>query len=209
MPMEAVNSHSFPTREILFSDGAEEGIINWSTSPADPWKITREKVHEGIFAFADTPWENYANNSHSWISLAVPLSLCGYHSPVLSMQHFYDLQTGKDKDDDYAYLEISIDGKNWAHLYRFSGTNKEYGPFSLPLNIPSGADSFYFRFRLKSNNNGPGVGWYLDNISISALPLSLEALERMVLSPERTIIGTGDSLTIKADAIFCGACPGK
>ncbi|MDO9535910.1 MAG: S8 family serine peptidase [Bacillota bacterium] len=200
---EAVNSHSFPTREIIFSDGAEEGIINWSTSPSNPWKITREKVHEGIFAFADSPWENYANNSHSWISLAAPLSLCGYHSPVLTIEHFFDLRTGKDKEDDYAYIEISTDGKNWAYLYRFFGTNEKYGPFSLPLNIPSGAENFYFRFRLKSNNNGPGMGWYIDNISISALPLSLEALERMVLSTDRTIIGTGDSLAIKANAIFC------
>lgn len=199
---EAVKSHSFPAREIIFSDGAEEGIINWSTSPANPWKITREKVQEGIFAFADSPWENYSNNSQSWISLAAPLSLCGYHSPVLSFQHFYDLRTGKDSDNDYVYLEISIDGENWAHLYRFSGTNEEYAPFSLPLGIPSGVDSFYFRFRLESNNNGPGNGWYLDNISISAVPLSLEVLERLVLSAERTKMGMGDSVTIKADAIF-------
>lgn len=199
---EAVNKSVLPARETLWEDGAEEGIINWNTSPDNPWKITREKVWQGSFAFADSPWEQYKNNTQSWLALAKPISLCGYHSPVLSFWHFYDLATGKNKDD-YGYVEISTDGQNWAHLYRFSGTNGHFTFFSLPLNIPAGVNTFYIRFRLESNSNGPGGGWYLDNISISAVPLPLTALDRLTLTPDKTVIGVGESTKINAAALFC------
>lgn len=200
---EALRKRTLPSREILLDDGAEEGIVNWSTSPGNPWKITREKVYQGNFAFADSPWEQYKNNSRSWLSITKPLSLCGYHSPVLSFWHFYDLSTGKNKEDDYGYVEFSTDGKNWAYLYRFSGTNEQFRYFSLPLNLPKGINTFYIRFRLESNNNGPGRGWYLDNISISAVPLSLTDLERLILNSVKTKIGVEESTEINAAAIFC------
>ncbi len=170
----AIQRNTPPPQEVIFSDGAEEGIMNWNTSPDDPWKITREKVHTGNLAFADSPWENYKNKAASWFGLAKPLNLEGYQSPILSFWHFYELQEGKDKEDDYGYIEISHDGQNWLTLYRFSGTNGQFRPFSLPLHLPQGAESFYLRFLLQSNNNGPGKGWYLDDITISALPLTLD-----------------------------------
>jgi hypothetical protein len=196
------NIAALSPRETLLEDGAEEGIINWRTSPESPWKITREKVSEGRFSFADSPWEQYKNNSQSWLALAKPLSFNGYHSPVISFDHFYDLATGNDKEDDYAYVEISTDGKNWAYLYRFSGTNGQFNHFSIPLPLPAGTDKAYVRFRLESNKNGPGGGWYLDNISISAIPLPLTELDRLTLSPARTIIGVEDSTEITASALF-------
>ncbi len=188
--------------EVLLFDGAEEGIANWSTSPETPWKTTREIVYEGSFALADSPWENYQNNTESWIKLNNPLELSGYHSPVLTFQHFYDLQTGKNKEDDYAYLEISADGKNWGYLYRFSGTNNNFQQFSIPLNLPAGADELYIRFRLQSNGNGPGKGWFIDNITISAVPLALESLESIKLKPEKVTLETNESITVQAEAIF-------
>ena len=156
-------------REVIFSDGAEEGILNWATSPDTPWKISREKVYTGNLAFADSPWENYKNNTISWLCLARPLALGKYHSPVLSFRHFHDLQKGNGGEDDHAYLEISPDGQNWLSLYRFSGSNEHFSPFSLPLHLPQHTASFYLRFRLQSNNNGPGKGWYIDDITITAL----------------------------------------
>lgn len=190
------------SQELLLVDGAEEGIANWSTSPETPWKITREIVYEGNFALADSPWEDYKNNTESWLKLINPLDLSGYHSPVLTFQHFYDLKTGKDKEDDYAYLEISTDGKNWGHLYRFSGTNEVFQRFSIPINLPAGSEKLYIRFRLQSNGNGPGKGWFIDNINISAIPLSLESLERMKLKPEKVVIETNESITVQAEAVF-------
>ena len=166
----AVQKKNLPSMEVLFNDGAEGGIMNWNTSADTPWKISREKVYTGNLAFADSPWENYKNNTVSWLSLAKPLHLKGHHSPILSFQHFHDLQVGNDKEDDYGYIEISPDNQNWLSLFRFSGSNGQFQPFSLPLNLPPDVDSFYLRFRLQSNNNGPGGGWYLDNITISALP---------------------------------------
>jgi subtilisin family serine protease len=190
-----------PEEEVLFEDGAEEGILNWNTSPAFPWKITRENVHSGNFAFADSPWEKYKNNTLSWFSLAKPIDLCGYHSPVLSFWHFYDLQEGKDKND-YGYVEISVDGKNWISLYSFSGSNEKTQCSVLPLDLPQEAQKLYFRFRLESNNNGPGGGWTIDDISLTAIPLPLTALERLKLIPERYEIGVGENIEIKADAVF-------
>lgn len=171
----AIQENTPPTPKVIFHDGAEEGIMNWNTSPDSPWKITREKVYSGNLAFADSPWEDYKNKATSWLGLAKPLTLEEHHNPVLYFWHFYDLQKGKNQENDYGYIEISHDGQSWLSLYRFSGTNGQFEPFSLPLNLPRDTKSFYLRFRLQSNNNGPGKGWYLDDISILASSPSPEA----------------------------------
>lgn len=187
--------------EILFFDGAENGVINWKTSPGNPWKITREMVGSGRFSFADSPWENYSSDTASWLALAKPVSLNGYHSPVLSLQHFYDFQKSGNLED-YALVEISVDGINWSVLYRFSGTNEKLQQFSIPITLPQEAESLYFRFRIQSNNNGSGKGWYIDDITLTASPLPLSALQRLRLTPEKTRLGLGEETSVKAGAMF-------
>jgi len=190
-----------PAGELLLFDGAEEGIINWKTSPENPWKITREMVGSGHFCFSDSPWEDYKNKAASWLALANPVSICGYHSPVLSFKHFYDLQKS-DGAEDYAYIEISIDGINWSALYRFSGSNETLQPFTIPISLPAEAGSFYLRFRLQSNTDDSGQGWYLDDITLTASPLPLSDLDRLRLTPERTRLGLGEEIRVEADAMF-------
>ena len=180
----AVQKNTPLPQEVIFSDGAEEGIMNWSTSPDNPWKITREKVYAGNLAFADSPWENYKNKAASWFGLAKPLTLEGYHNLVLSFWHFYELQEGKNKEDDYGYIEISLMGKTGLVFTAFRN-QRAISAFSLPLNCLPDAKSFYLRFRLQSNNNGPGKGWYLDNITISALPLPLDTPALDTKPPEK------------------------
>jgi subtilisin family serine protease len=196
----AINhTFSFSEKKVIFEDGAEKGILKWNTPAASPWEITHENVHTGKFAFGSL---GYKNNTQSCLSLENPLNLCGYHSPVLTFWHFYDLQEGKI-EDDYGYLEISIDGDNWISLYRFSGTNEKISCSVLPLDLPQDTEKLYFRFRLESNNNGPGVGWTIDDISVTAIPLPLTALESLKLIPEHYEIGAGSSIGIKAEAVFC------
>ena len=129
-------------------------------------------------------WENYSSDTASWLALAKPVSLNGYHSPVLSLQHFYDFQKSGNLED-YALVEISVDGINWSVLYRFSGTNEKLQQFSIPITLPQEAESLYFRFRIQSNNNGSGKGWYIDDITLTASPLPLSALQRLRLTPEK------------------------
>ncbi len=188
--------------ETLFQDGAEEGMLRWTTSEESPWETGGEKVYRGRQAFADSPWGEYEDGSHSWMALKEPILLCGYHTPVLSFQHFYELQRGI-KEDDYGYVEISPDGENWVHLYRFSGTNKQFEKFTLPLNLPHDEEGLYIRFRLESSNNGPGRGWYIDDISVSASPLPLSALKELHITPAKTILGLDESIDINCEAIFC------
>lgn len=190
-------------RELLFFDGADEGIMNWSTSPRNPWKITREKVYDGEFAFADSPWGEYQNNDSSWLALSEPISLCGYYKPVLTFQHFYDLPRGEKREDDYAVVELSTDGRNWMRLYRFYGSNEEYTESSIPLKLPADARQFFLRFRLQSNGNGPGTGWYIDNIGVTARPRPLSDLEELVIVPERDIMGIDEEIKVSAEAFFC------
>ena len=188
--------------ELLFYDRADEGILNWRTSPQNPWKITREKVYKGEYAFADSPWDSYPDNASSWLALSEPVSLCGYYDPVLSFQHYYNLPQGEKREDDHAIVELSTDGQNWVRLYRFSGSSGEYVKSNLPLKLPQGADHLFVRFRLQSNGNGPGVGWYIDDISVTARLLPLSELEELILIPERKKIGTREDTTVQAEALF-------
>ncbi|NLX90728.1 MAG: S8 family serine peptidase [Firmicutes bacterium] len=197
----AVKHEPLMPPELLFFDGAEEGIINWKTSPETPWKITRELAGSGRFSFADSPWEDYNNNTSSWIATAKPILLDGYHSPVLFFQHCYGLAKTEDSED-YAYVEISVDGINWSILYRFSGSNGKLEPFSIPLSCPGEANSLYLRFRIQSDNNGSGMGWHIDDLTLKAYPLPLRALDRLRLTPEKTKIALGEETAVRAEAMF-------
>ena len=197
----AVKSDSPLPPEIIFSDDGENGVANWRTSPENPWKISREIISQGEFAWAASPWINYENNSVSWLSLLNPLQLYGYHAPVLTFQHFYDLQSGGE-ENDYAYVEISADGINWSTMFRFSGSNENIQPFSIPLNLPENSCNLYIRFRLLSNNNGPGRGWYIDDLKVSASPLPLSALDNLRLTPEETSLNVGMKTNVLPEAVF-------
>lgn len=188
--------------EVLFYDGAEEGIMNWKTTAQNPWKITREKVFDGAFAFADSPWDRYANNASSWLELIKPIPVAGYHDTVLSFRHFYDLSRGKNREDDYAAVEFSADGRNWVRLYRFTGNSGEYQLSSFPLRLPQGSQHLFLRFRLQSNGNGPGMGWFIDEITLTASPRSLTELDELRIGMQRGKMGTGETMQMSAEAIF-------
>ncbi len=198
----AIHFKTLAAPELLFYDNADEGIMNWSTSPRNPWKITREKVYDGEFAFADSPWERYPDNTSPWLALSEPISLGGYYDPVLSFKNYYDLPRGEKREDDHATVEISTDGRNWVRLYRFSGNSEGYVESILPLKLPAEADQLFLRFSLQSNGNGPGVGWYIDEITITARPRPLTELEELILIPERNILGVREDTTVKAEAYF-------
>lgn len=199
----AVRSQKLNPPELIFYDGADEGINKWTTSPANPWETTKEKVQEGESAFADSPGNHYPDNAASWLALKTPIPLCGYHDPVLTVHHYYDLPRGEKREDDYGVVEFSTDGQNWLRLYRFKGSSGKFTQSSMPLKLPEEASHFYLRFRLQSNGNGPGVGWYIDNISVTARPRPLSQMRRLVLIPERSTIGTDEETTVEAKAFFC------
>ncbi len=198
----AIRPVNIAPAEVLFHDGAEEGIMKWHTTPQQPWKITRERVYEGAFAFADSPWGSYPNNTSSWLELSRPVSLSGYYDPVLTFRHFYDLPRGKNREDDYAAVEISVDGRNWVRLYRFTGSSREYRLSTFPLRLPEGRQELFFRFRLQSNGNGPGTGWYIDEITLTARPRPLTDLDALLLSLERKKLGVGEEMQFSAAALF-------
>lgn len=199
----AVTSADLPADALLFHDGAEEGVMHWHTTAQNPWKITREKLHEGNFSFADSPWGSYRNNASSWLTLGRPLHLCAYHLPVLSFWHSYDLSLGEAREDDAATVEISTDGQNWMRLHRFSGSSEGFRQSAFPLELPAGAHYLYIRFRLQSFGNGPGRGWYIDEIKVTAYPRPLTDLEELRIFAQRSMLGKGETTTIRAEALFC------
>ncbi len=201
----AVTKEPSPEKEKLFHDKPGKGLHNWKTSPQNPWKETDEIVNSGGLAFADSPGGYYANNAQSWLSLLEPIHVCQHWTPVLSFHHFYDLEEGGVNQDDYGYIEISQNAEDWLPIFRFSGSNKGFQRFSLPLNLPQETDDIYIRFRLQSNNNGPGKGWYINNIEVSALPRNLEGLRKLHLIPESTVIEKGENSSLEAEAYFCSA----
>ncbi len=189
--------------DVIFFDNAEEGLVRWSTSPNQAWHITREKAWGGTFAFADSPWGQYASHSQSWIALSQPVSLCGYHSPSLHFHHTYDFATGGERKDDFGYVEYSTDGRLWSRVYRFSGSNEGFEPFSVLLHPPHDAEKIYLRFRIESNNSGTGKGWYIDDIALHARAQPLTELDELQLDPQKTLIGLNQSVSVDAKAVFC------
>ena len=191
-----------PEPEEIFQDKAEDGMDNWKTTTNNPWNTTKEKSREESYTFADSPREEYPAMSESWLALKKPIALCGYHSPELHMDHAYNFSTGQQNEDDYGYIELSTDGRNWSRVYRFSGSSEEFESFSVPLHLPDDTRQIYLRFRLESNNNSTGQGWYIDNVRLSALPQPLEELDRFRLSEKEIRLGVKGTANVTGKAAF-------
>ena len=143
--------------QILYDDfDTDSG--NWNTSGS--WAVLNGTA-------TDSPAENYANNSDSTFTLAVPLDLSSAAKPALSIHHRYFIEALYDS----ATIEASTDGGNsWETLQSFSGNAQFLRQEQIDLSGFAGESSFLIRFHLQSDDSVVQDGWYIDTVIIDEIP---------------------------------------
>jgi hypothetical protein len=162
---------------LLFSDGAEFGLVNWETNA---WGTTSD-AYNGNSAFTDSPFGIYGANAVSYLQLAEPLNLSDVSTGYISYAAKWQIETSWD----WAQVEVSTDNNNWIPLQgelMNGGTGQgvqftdEYGYDGISdwvtdqVSIASlaGEETVWFRFSLSSDGGVERDGIYIDNIGVYA-----------------------------------------
>lgn len=131
--------------------------------PQAPWAETngwgRTKDADGFMVWQDSPDGNYRGNANN--SMVTPfLDLAGLSSPFLS----YEAKTKLEQNDDYFYVDASLDGKEWQRL-RWQTGNSDWGEHKIDLSQFEGR-RVKLRFRIQTDS-----GTEYDGISLKTIRL--------------------------------------
>ncbi len=153
-------SHKKPVvigeREILFSDGFEHGLGNWSGD----WK-TINTGYASQHSLTDSPDGNYGDNRSVKIT-SKAIDVENYKGLSLSFYAKQDIEYGWD----YASLQISSDMTEWKNILNLSG-EATWTKYQFDL---EGYDKYvYIRFVLDSDANTNADGCYIDSIVLTGV----------------------------------------
>jgi hypothetical protein len=181
---EVSYSDACSTIDTLFADDMEGGDGSWSvsngTGSAD-WALGTDSPYSGSHAwFASDP----AAISDQYLALSTPITLTP--DAVLSVWHSYNTESGFDG----GVIEISTDGSTWTDLGPEMAQNGYSGAISTEYSSPIGGRNAFtgisggyvetlvdladwsgqevrVRFRMASDSTVAGVGWHVDDVSIT------------------------------------------
>lgn len=166
--------------DLEISDWLSGGINNsWQTT--DDWPFNSSGV------LAQSPGENYKNQTNAWIRTPA-LDLRAASGSKLT---FY-LFGRSELNSDYLFVETSQDGTVWirqqlliGNLELFngiSGSTPNWMKTTLDLGGFDGCPLIYIRFRFSSNETINDQGWYLDDIQLTAASASYTGSEYCFIS---------------------------
>ena len=145
-----------PDRWIRIDDFERELEGRWETGGTGvPWG--RVSYSWGSL-IEDSPGQQYANDSDSWIAMTGSVDLTGYSNCVVSMGVGWQLAAG-----DVFRVEASNDSTPWTTVHRFEGgAPTEWGD----LTAVEGEPGVKLRFRLTSNSTGQAQGAQVDHLGL-------------------------------------------
>jgi len=160
--------------EQIFYDGAENGLVNWSS---DDWGLSTNEF-EGNFSFSDSPQGDYVGNwGTSEMTINSPFDFTNVSDGYLQITAAWDIEAGWD----WAQVLASSDGQNWTSLqgeYMSGGAGQgiqysgEFGydgesgwvTDNLPLSAFAGESQVWLKFMMSSDGHVTADGIYIDEI---------------------------------------------
>ena len=158
---------------VLFSDNAETGILNWTRSGNGYlWDTSFVSYWEGIKSFADSRYGNCKVNTTNYFTLNNNINLNGTVNPRIEFTAKWATESGYD----YVRLQISTNnGSTWInmpgrHTTIFSGQPSYIGikywrDEQINLNSFIGSN-IKIRFYNKTDGGVQGDGFYFDNFRV-------------------------------------------
>ena len=161
-------------QNVLFSDAANNGKLNWTTSGSGKqWDTTSVSYFSKWHSFGDSHYGSYSNNTNNYITLTNGINLVNTENPRVEFAARWALE----EDYDYARFEISSNGgSSWIalsgeHTTNVSGqpgyTNIREGWITESIDISGYISSqVKFRFRFLSDGGLNTDGFYFDDFRI-------------------------------------------
>jgi carboxypeptidase T len=150
-------------KSLMFFDDAENGTSSWTPSGSGgSWGIDTNDSYSGTQCFSDSGSGNGSNNTLNYFTLDEIFNLETAVSPVVSFlaKHAID-------DGDNAKFQVSSNGgSSWQDLDTFL-RNDRWNMYSYELDNLIGSPDVRFRFRMQTDNNRPGDGFYFDDFEVS------------------------------------------
>jgi len=164
-----VSAYTQAGMDFPFLDNAEGGGATWVAGGT--WALATNHAWSGSSAWTDSPDGLYSNNQNTAITLVAPLSMAGTSRPVLSYTHRYHLLAG-----DNALVELSTNnGTAWISLANYTAYSSSWKRVRHDLSAYTNASQTLVRFRLTSDASGVADGWWVDDISMSESPDTVDA----------------------------------
>jgi len=134
----------------IFTDDVESGSDNWII---EGFTICNTKYHSSSHSFKS----RYQNNDVSSMVTVNPIPIS--EEMKLSFWCWYNIET----DYDYAFIEVSKDGRCFEVLDKFTGvsSNWVYKEYNLDDYI---GESIFIRLRYITDDYTQGEGFYIDDI---------------------------------------------
>lgn len=175
---------------VVYAGSLDDYQVTFDNTPhrfltTGEWATTDALALSPPNSLTDSPGKDYASrrNSHTQVYPVQPTS--AERTVSVEFSHICIVLPG-----DTASLEISYDtAKTWETVRRYQSTDRpewndrsaDPGDWALEhVDIPTTANGLVFlRFRLASNALGTDDGWYVDDLSVRLVPLSVgEGVER-------------------------------
>jgi hypothetical protein len=143
-------------------DDVEDQETSWTHGgTGDLWHRSQHMAHTPLHAWyggSDTHQE-YQNGTDAFLMSPRTVLISG---SVLSFWHWYDLEEGQD----FGYVEI-YNGSQWVPLGEpFTGTSNVWLRETYDLSAYPSGTSIQIRFRLTSDEQNCGQGWYIDDVYV-------------------------------------------
>jgi len=160
------------------TDGAESGTGNWTM---EQFSISGAQSHSGSSSFKSP----YGNELIAAMTTMDPLPV--QLGDELIFWTWYDIET----DWDMAFVEVSIDGRQYDILDKFTGGSGGWVQKTYSLDAYAGR-SIYLRFRYTTDGAVTEEGFYVDDVYPVASWSTITTLSSSITGTSYPITGRSD-----------------
>jgi subtilisin family serine protease len=137
------------------------------------WAVTAGSGVGGSNSLEDSPGAIYANNTFAWAGYMTP-----FDSSAKGQRYLLTFDWRGDLELNWDWLDIifSNDGSSWDWIDYRSGTQSAFTSYTADYTaVAETYDSFYFGFRIDTDNLYARDGVYIDNIEMTAQDIFIDS----------------------------------
>jgi len=160
-------------------DDMEDQETSWTHGgTGDLWHLSQSRAHTPLHSWycGESARREYQNGTNAFLMSPRAILVAG---SVLTFWHWYDLE----EDRDFGHVEIYA-GTGWIPLGEpFTGTSQGWIREIYDLSAYPSGSALQIRFRLTSDEQNCGQGWYIDDVYVGQ-PRRF-VLDQVQVSPKR------------------------
>lgn len=195
---EEFSINVLPAITVGYEQDFETDIAGWKsygTNDVWEWGVPASgpgSAYSGEKVYATSLAGNYPNSAN--MNLLMPPIQLPEGPSYLQFKQWYQLERGWD----YAHVFVSTDKVNWVQKLRITDTSNGWVDGQVDLSEYAG-QRIYVIFNLTTDSSVQRLGWYLDDVKISAQPLENSRIKAGL--PYSKLAGDKAGLALKSGKV--------